>query len=214
MPAPGILHRYPVLLWDFDGVIKESVDIKTRAYVALFTSFGEGIAERVRAHHEAHGGMSRFEKIPLYLEWAAQEVTDALVARYCADFGATVRQAVIDAEWVPGAREYLLANPVRQALVLVTATPQEEIEDIVRATALDGCFSKVFGAPIAKASAIRRTLAELARAPRDALMIGDSESDRSAADSAGTDFLLRRTPFNLSLQRAYRGPQCENFLDG
>jgi len=26
----------------------------------------------VRAHHEAHGGMSRFDKIPRYLEWARE----------------------------------------------------------------------------------------------------------------------------------------------
>jgi phosphoglycolate phosphatase-like HAD superfamily hydrolase len=209
-----MLQRYTTLFWDFDGVIKESVDLKTRAYVALFAPFGEAIAERVRAHHEEHGGMSRFEKIPLYLGWAGQEASDTQVEEYCAAFARQVRQAVIDAEWVPGAREYLLANPARQAMVLVTATPQEEIEDILRATALEGCFAKVFGAPIQKARAITQSLAELACRPGDALMIGDSESDRSAADSAGTDFLLRRTPFNLPLQRAYRGPQCENFIDG
>ena len=88
--VPTLLGRYAALFWDFDGVIKESVDVKTQAYVGLFQAFGPAVAARVREHHERHGGMSRFAKIPLYLEWAQVTPTRAETARYCELFSASV----------------------------------------------------------------------------------------------------------------------------
>ena len=46
---------YKLYFWDFDGVIKDSVDVKTQAYFQLFEPFGLDVAERVRQHHEAMG---------------------------------------------------------------------------------------------------------------------------------------------------------------
>jgi phosphoglycolate phosphatase-like HAD superfamily hydrolase len=208
------LRQCSIVFWDFDGVIKETVDVKTEAYVRLFLPFGPAIAARVREHHENHGGVSRFEKVPLYLQWAGRAASPNEVARYCEQFSAAVFQAVLDAAWVPGAREYLRANHAAQRLVLVTGTPQAEIERILDISGIAECFWEVHGAPTAKASAITSALARLNCRCEDALMIGDSEADFAAALATNVPFLLRRTPSNLALQQSYAGPQCEDFLDG
>jgi phosphoglycolate phosphatase-like HAD superfamily hydrolase len=210
----AFLRRYHTLIWDFDGVIKESVEVKTAAFVRLFEPFGAATAARVRAHHEGNGGMSRFEKIPLYLTWAGSSASPQEVQRYCAAFSAAVRAAVIAASWVPGAREYLHANRVRQRFAVVTATPQEEIEDILGALGIAAWFGGICGAPLAKTAAVAGLLGRFNCERHDALVIGDSESDYVAARAAGVDFLLRRTPLNRALQERYDGPQCENFLNG
>ena len=137
-----MLRPYTTLFWDFDGVIKDSVSVKSDAFERLFAPFGAELAARVRLHHESNGGMSRYEKFPLYLRWAGLEASEAEVARYCGLFAAAVRQAVIDSPWVPGAREYLQSNQWRQRFVLVTATPQDEIEDILAALGLASCFQR------------------------------------------------------------------------
>jgi len=209
----GLLRRYPTLLWDFDGVIKDSVGVKSDAFERLFAPFGLALAARVRAHHEQHGGMSRYEKLPVYLEWAGREPSVLEVERYAELFSAAVRQAVIDCPWVPGSREYLSANHEEQRCVLVTGTPQEEIEDILSALGIAGWFREVHGAPTAKADAIRATLAHTRCRREDALFIGDSLADHDAAQRTGVDFLLRRTVLNRALQEVYAGPQCEDFRD-
>jgi phosphoglycolate phosphatase-like HAD superfamily hydrolase len=205
------VREFSVLFWDFDGVIKESVEVKSDAYVRLFGRTAE-LAARVRAHHESNGGTSRFEKVPLYLSWGGIPASDAAVAGYCAAFAAAVRQGVLDAPWVPGAREYLEANCARQRCVLVSATPQAEIMDILGALGIGACFREVHGAPTPKAEAITSVLRSWACSPAQALVIGDSYSDYQAAVGAGVGFLLRRTPFNRALQQSYHGRQCENFL--
>ena len=54
------------IFWDFDGVIAESVNVKTEAFYNLYLPYGIEIAEKVRRHHLDNGGMSRFEKFRYY----------------------------------------------------------------------------------------------------------------------------------------------------
>src|SRR4051812_26268377 len=94
------LRGRAILFWDFDGVIKDSVAVKSDAFHRLFLQFGETVAARVREHHERNGGLSRYTKLPIYLGWAGQATDAAAVARYDALFSAAVKQAVIDSPWV------------------------------------------------------------------------------------------------------------------
>jgi phosphoglycolate phosphatase-like HAD superfamily hydrolase len=213
-PIVAFLHGRSTLFWDFDGVIKDSVAVKSDAYERLFAPFGPDVAARVRDHHERNGGISRFEKLPLYLSWAGREASEAEVSSYCGQFSAVVRQSVIDSPWVPGAREYLQANHARQCLFLVTGTPQAEMEDILMALELTSCFREVHGAPTSKSDAIELVLARWNCPRTDSLLIGDSDSDYAAAGTAGVQFLLRRTALNRQLQRKHLGLQCEDFLHG
>jgi phosphoglycolate phosphatase-like HAD superfamily hydrolase len=50
-------------------------------------------------------------------------------------------------------------------------------------------------------------------APAQALMIGDAETDRQAAQTNSVPFLLRRTPLNLSMQASYGGPMFDDLND-
>ena len=120
-----VLGASTLIFWDFDGVIKDSVNVKTEAYTSLFLPYGHEVATRVRQHHEVNGGVSRFDKIPLYLLWAGELATPERIDEFCTRFSLLVLQKVIDSPWVPGVREYLLLNSGIQYFVLVTATPQD-----------------------------------------------------------------------------------------
>ncbi|MBT7899475.1 MAG: HAD hydrolase-like protein, partial [Candidatus Marinimicrobia bacterium] len=56
------------IIFDFDGVIADSVQVKTDAFASLYEQYGDNIVTKVIEHHEANGGMSRFKKIKLYHE--------------------------------------------------------------------------------------------------------------------------------------------------
>jgi len=209
-PQGVLLHGVRVVFWDFDGVIKDSVKAKSVAFEQLFAPYGQEVAEQVRRHHEAHGGVSRFDKIPMYLGWAGEAATEEKVREFCDRFSRLAGQAVIDSAWVPGIREYLEAHHACQTFVLVSATPQQEIEQILRALNLFHCFSDVYGVPTAKSVAIQRVLQRLECPPEQALMVGDSDTDLNAAKANHVAFLLRRTAFNRPLQKQYSGPAFDN----
>lgn len=202
-----------MIFWDFDGVIKDSVDVKIEAYENLFLPYGPEIARRIREHHEANGGVSRFDKIPLYLEWAGLAPTPEQIEKCCQQFSQAVVQAVIDSPWVPGVREYLLKHYMDQYFVLVTATPHKEIEKILASLKLSHCFKEIFGAPTKKEQAIKAVLERSKCPPDETIMIGDLESDLLAAQANSVPFLLRRTPLNSGLQATYQGPMFDDLND-
>jgi len=210
VPAQVLLQRAAVVFWDFDGVIKDSVAAKSVGFEQLFLPYGREVATRVRQHHEAHGGVSRFDKMPIYLGWAGEPVTAARIDDFCAKFSRLVLQAVIDSPWVPGVREYLQAHHARQCFALMTATPQVEIQQILLALKVAGCFHAVYGAPTPKSAAMREMLGRLACPPERALAVGDSETDFHAAEANGVPFLLRRTAINQAFQTRYPGPAFDD----
>ena len=211
-PINVLLKEKEVVFWDFDGVIKDSVTVKTMGYEELFMSYGKDDVERVRQHHKDHGGISRFKKIPLYLSWAGVLVDKVQVQNFCDKFSDLVRQAEIDAPRVPGVREDLQANHAIQYFVLITATPQEEIEQILHVLDISCFFREVHGAPSPKITVVRDALERLCCSSEEALVIGDSDTDLAAAEESKVKFLLRCTPFNQALQERFQGSSFESLI--
>ncbi|EQA36658.1 HAD-hyrolase-like protein [Leptospira inadai serovar Lyme str. 10] len=179
----------------------------------MFSEFGSGLQKRIREHHESNGGVSRFEKIPLYLNWAGQSENIETVNDYCLRFSKTVFQKVIDSPWVPGVQRYLRLNSQRQSNVLVTATPQKEIEEILSHLRMMGMFKMVFGAPVRKSDAIREVLQTENVSLNQACMIGDSDSDYDAAAKNGIQFVLRKTQENVEFQKRCKTHMISDFLN-
>lgn len=209
-PVLDALRGAQLVFWDFDGVIKDSVGVKTAAFERLFLPFGPEVARKVREHHEANGGMSRYDKIPVYLRWAEQEANAASVQLFCERFSELAYQGVIDAAWVPGVREYLEEQHSSQPFVLVTATPQEEIESILARLGIAHAFREVHGAPRTKTEAIADVLQRWRLAPAQAVFVGDASADLAAARANGVTFLLRRTTLNSHLQKDFIGPSFDD----
>ena len=140
-------------------------------------------------------------------------MTQDLVNKFCVKFSGLVLKNVIQSRWVPGAREYLQSNYQRQALILVTATPSQEIDIILNSLGIKNLFKCIYGSPTKKVDAIAEVLAEFKCAPRDVLMIGDSDVDLYAAKENAVRFLLRRTLENQHLIVQYSVKAIDDFLD-
>lgn len=205
-----MVKEYKIVFWDFDGVIKDSVAIKSKGYGELFLPFGKEVVEKVNQHHEANGGISRYKKISLYLRWAGEPADSRQVKEFCDRFSILVKQAVIDSPWVSGVLRYLRSYQAHQCFIMITGTPQEEIEQILKALKISNYFREVHGAPKEKAVVVHDVLKRLKFSPEQALVIGDSETDLEAAKENNVPFLLRRTPANLKLQGNFTGPSFEN----
>ena len=136
---------YKIIFWDFDGVVKESVNIKTEAFAELFVKHGNDIVEKLTAHHISNGGMSRYKKIPLYASWAGLTLDESQVIQYSNKFSELVVNKVINADWVPGVEEVLRSNFSKQKFVLISATPDDELKFIVESLNLTNCFDLIFG---------------------------------------------------------------------
>lgn len=205
------VQNYQLIFWDFDGTIKDSVSVKSDAFEQLFAPYGADVAKRVRKHHEKNGGVSRYKKIPIYLEWAGLGLTDCKIDEFCAQFSHLTLQGVINSPWVDGAKEYLSSYHNQQYFVLITATPQNEIEKILEQLKLTPFFREVYGAPIEKSVVINTVMQRLKIEKEKVLVVGDAETDFNAAKDNRVSFLLRATELNKDIQKKASIFQCKDF---
>lgn len=209
-----LIKEAKTIFWDFDGVIKDSVLIKSEAFERLFQPFGDEVSKKVKKHHEENGGMSRFEKLPIYLEWAGKNSSKSLVLEYEKKFSKIVMQKVIDSPWVAGVLDYLEKNAQKQKFFIVTATPHTEIIKILKELEIIKLFKQVIGSPTSKKIAINQLLTQHKIKLDYALMIGDSNSDYEAAMENKVKFVLRKTELNKNLQKKLKCKMINDFLNG
>lgn len=177
------------IVFDFDGVLVQSVDIKTRAFARLFEPHGPDVVARVVAHHRAHGGVSRFEKFRhYYREFLRQPLADDALEDLARRFADLVVEEVERAPFVPGADRFLNDCCGHVPCFVVSGTPQEEMREIIRRRRMHKWFVDVFGTPASKTENVRQVLAHGFSCDRTTLF-GDADADWIAARDAGMRFV-------------------------
>lgn len=205
-------RRVRAVVFDFDGVIVESGDIKTEAFLELFAGYPRHLAA-IKRHHLDNLGISRFKKFAWIYENLLHEPFDTGEKIRLGDrFSAIVFQKVCETPFVPGAREALEAlASAGLHLAIASGTPQDELDRIVDARGLRRFFAEVHGSPTEKATATASVIKRWGLAPTEVLFVGDGTTDHAAATSAGVRFLARRTP-DLAAHWAAVGCACVDDL--
>jgi len=207
MDTESFLEQFQIVFWDFDGVIKDSLDAKAITFTNLFGDIPDMQKSKIRGHHFENAGVSRNIKIPLYMEWLEIDVTSVNINHFVDRFASEVVENVIDSPWVPGVREYISSHQLTQKHILITTTPCAEITHILESTGIYDYFLRVYGSEVSKDYAINNSLVESDWSRRDAVLVGDGHVDFEAARKTGIEFVLRLTTGNSSLARSLDVPK-------
>lgn len=192
--------RCDAVVFDFDGVLVESVDVKTRAFALLYEPYGPEVVDKVVGWHLEHGGISRYEKFRHFHQiFLGRSLPAAEEAQLADRFSALVEEAVIAAAWIPGAREFLEGWHARLPLYVASGTPEDELVRIIARRGMSGYFAGVAGAPRRKGEILRDFLGRGNVPPDRMLMVGDAMTDYVGAKEAEVPFLgiapLGASPF-------------------
>ena len=193
------------LLFDFDGVLAESVDIKTEAFRKMYLSHGDEFAQRVVDFHEANGGVSRYEKFKIINgEWLGEEITPQKIDELANIFSDLVVDGVVNADEVTGAKEFLDSSS-QYIKFIITGTPTTEIKPILKKRGMDHYFKEAFGSPEKKGYWAQHILKTENISPDECVFIGDALADFNAATENNIDFILRETPIGIHLFKDFKG---------
>lgn len=136
------------IFFDFDGVLAESVHVKTQAYYDMYLPYGKEIAEKVVAHHQANGGVSRFEKFKIYhLEHLGIEITQLQLDDLAQQYSELVIEKVVNSPEIDGASEFLEDFSGELKFWIITGTPTAEIEIITERRGIKHYFVELCGSP-------------------------------------------------------------------
>jgi len=202
------------IFWDFDGVIAESLDVKSDAFYNLYVSFGKDIAEKVKDYHLANGGMSRFEKFKhFHNNYLGISISDQEVTTLANKFSNLVTKGVINAKEVKNIRETLESYYDKINFFIVTGTPTEESKTIVKAKGMDKYFIDIYGSPNNKIFICQSILNKYKYKAEETLFIGDAITDYKAAQQNRLCFLLRWNNANKKLFKDYKGFSLSDFTE-
>ncbi|KJU81323.1 Haloacid dehalogenase domain protein hydrolase [Candidatus Magnetobacterium bavaricum] len=181
-----------LIFFDFDGVIVESVSIKTNAFAKLFEDEGDEVVKKVVDYHIAHTGISRFDKIKhIYNNFLNRTISDECFDFLCNKFADLVIDNVIKAPYVKGAIEFLEKYYSRYTCFVVSATPYDELLKIIKQRNLTDYFKGIYGAPQSKLDIVRNILLDERVKSHNALYVGDAMSDYNAAQENKVNFIAR-----------------------
>ena len=178
------------IIFDFDGTIADSVDIKTDAFADLYKPYGGKIEKKVIKYHLTHGGVSRFEKFKYFhKEFLNLELSESEIRDLAKKFSKLVIDKVVNAPYITGAFEFITHNYNLFDMFISTATPIDEINEILKRKNLTKYFKDIKGSPESKIDHVQQIITQNNYLRNETVFIGDSDSDKEAAEKNGIYFI-------------------------
>jgi len=183
--------KWDAIFFDCDGVILDSVDIKTKVFYQMFLNFGEVYARQGVEFHLENGGISRHKKFKHFFHHILkQQVSDEKIMDLGKQFSEYVLDGVLKAPFIDGGYEticelYKLQIP----LFVVSGTPHEEINFIFQQRNLSRFFKEIHGSPRDKSDIVQDISDRYTYKNENCLFIGDALSDLEASVKTGLYFL-------------------------
>lgn len=178
------------IIFDFDGVILDSVAIKMNAFAEVYADEDPQAVSAVVAYQEAHGGVGRAEKFR-YFERSlfGRPGCDRDISDLCARYAGIIDESMRKARFIPGAEALLAYCSGAAPMHVVSGMPDPDLKSLLRQRALESYFDYVIGSPTSKLDAFRHILDETGIAAARTLAIGDSTTEFEAANALGIPFL-------------------------
>jgi HAD superfamily hydrolase (TIGR01549 family) len=183
--------NWEAVFFDFDGVILDSVDVKTKAFAKMFRKYGPEVEKRVVEYHLNNGGVSRFDKFRYYYEEILNKpINEKIIISLSKQFSNLVVEGILASPFIAGAKESLkVLEKNKIPAYIVSGTPDNEIKYIVEKRGLKKYFQEIHGSPKKKWKICKEIINRNDYNPQNCLLIGDSMSDYEAAKKNGIYFL-------------------------
>ena len=179
------------IIFDFDGVIIESFDIKTRAFRELFKIYPLHVEDIVE-YHKQNGGVSRYKKFEyIHSNILKKPLDEATIKELGEKFSELVIEEVKKCPYVPGVLDFIRERSKNSRLFIASGTPEDELRTIVEARGLSGYFKGIHGSPATKSEIIMQILKSEKLKREEVIFIGDTITDHREAVKAKVQFLAR-----------------------
>ena len=184
--------QYKSWVFDCDGVLLDSNQVKTQAMFEAAKPHGEDSAKKLVEYHKENGGISRFEKFRyLFDSILGRENFETDMEQALDRFAALSKEGLMKAAEADGLRDLLAQiKACGSSAFVVSGGMQEEIREVFKARELAPLFTGIFGSPDTKDEILEREFGNGGGMEQPAVYIGDSRYDHEAANRQGIDFMF------------------------
>ena len=185
--------EYKSIIFDCDGVILNSNNVKTESFRKAFLDYKEDLVNEFISYHKSNGGISRYEKIEFFLEHLAPKYNYVNEIRnynfLINQYSSICIEALYNVEVAQGLKN--LRNYNRESnWLIISGGDQSELRNVFKFKEINDYFDGgIFGSPDKKIDILIREI-ENKNIQYPALFLGDSKLDYQVANSQLINFIF------------------------
>jgi HAD superfamily hydrolase (TIGR01549 family) len=178
------------ILFDFDGVILDSMPIRDYGFKKIFEDFDDDLVNKLLEYHNQNGGLSRYVKIKyFYNKLLKQEILEEKIINYADNFSKIMKRELVDKRYlIADTLKFIKENYEKYNLHIVSGSDEKELKYLCRELGIDSFFQSINGSPTHKNKLVEDVLVINKYMESETILIGDSINDYEAAKTNNLNF--------------------------
>lgn len=172
-----------VILWDFDGVILDSMKVKGNGFIELFKDYDKNYLKKLETYHYKNGGVSRFDKIRYFYENILKKnITENDVIELANKFSIIIEKNLKDKKnLIRDSISFIEKNYKKFNFHIVSGAEHYELNDLCEYFDLSKYFISIEGSPTKKQVLVKKILNKYKYNSDEVIFIGDAMTDYNAS---------------------------------
>lgn len=178
-----MVNDYSVILWDFDGVILDSNNIRANGFRHIFKNYDQDHVNKLIDFHDRNGGLSRYEKIDYFFnDILGERITLSEKNNYLRRFTNYCKKKLCNKKLlIQDSLEFIEKKYKNFKFHLVSASDEKELIYITSRLEITDYFISIHGSPDTKTININNILNDNNYKRANCCLVGDSINDKQAA---------------------------------
>jgi HAD superfamily hydrolase (TIGR01549 family) len=176
------------ILFDFDGVILDSMVVRDLGFREIFKKYPKEKVEELINFHRINGGLSRFVKIEhFYKNILEEDITKEKINELASQFSEIMRLELIKEKYlIKETVDFIKNNYKKYNMYIVSGSEHNELNYLCEKLGLKKYFITISGSPTPKKELVKNILNNIN--PKETILIGDSINDYDAAKENNISF--------------------------
>ncbi|EAI2873414.1 TPA: HAD family hydrolase [Campylobacter jejuni] len=171
------------IIFDFDGVILDSVELKTQAFAELFKEFPEDKVQELIEFHVQNGGISRYYKIQYFFENILyEEISNNDILKYAKAYSRLTKDKLCNPKFIiKETFDFIQKKQHFYNMHIASGADEKDLLEICEKLNLIQYFSSIHGSPTKKVILVQDILLNNNYKNKETILIGDSINDFEVA---------------------------------
>ena len=178
------------IIFDFDGVILDSVPTKTEGFKKLFQNFSTDEVNKLVLYHELNGGKSRYVKIKYFFnELLHKDISEQEILEYANKYSEITKEELTNPKYIiEDTLNFIKTNHKKYEMHIASGADEKDLKYICEKLDLTKYFLSINGSPKIKSEIVKDILLDNRYDINETILIGDSVNDFDSAKDNGIDF--------------------------
>lgn len=178
------------IIFDFDGVILDSVPVKTEAFRMLFEDYDIDLIEKLIQYHELNGGISRYVKIKYFFtELLKSDISQEQILEYANEYSQLTKIELINSKYIiDETLSFIKENFQQYNMYIASGADENDLTYICNQQGISDYFHSISGSPKEKSQIVKEIIEKNSYQLDETILIGDSINDYEAASKNGITF--------------------------